>query len=309
MPLHAYRDKMAHTYSIVAHDPLTGEMGVAVQSHWFSVGKVVGWGEAGVGIVATQSMTNPSFGPRGLELLRGGLSPKDIVADLIGSDQGREVRQLAVLDASGRAAAYTGSRCIPHCGHLVGEHFSVQANMMVSDEVWPSMASAFQSSEGPLAERMMAAMAAAESSGGDFRGHQSASLLVVRARPIGRLWEDRAIDLRVEDHTDPVGEMSRLLRIHRAYELMNEGDLAQERGDISAALKHYEAAQERYPENEEMTFWHAAMLVSDHRMEEALPLFAKVFRKNAHWRDILPSMSRLGHIDLDEDQLKMLMRL
>ena len=309
MPMRAYRDKMAHTYSIVAHDPRTGEMGVAVQSHWFSVGKVVGWGEAGVGIVATQSMTNPSFGPRGLELLREGRSPTDIVRELIETDQVREVRQLAVLDATGRAAAFTGSRCIPHCGDLVGDHFSVQANMMVSDEVWPSMASAFQRSKGPLAERMMAAMVAAEVAGGDFRGHQSASLLVVRGKPTGRLWEDRAIDLRVEDHADPVGELSRLLRIHRAYELMNEGDLAQERGDIAAALAHYEAAQERYPENEEMTFWHAAMLVNNHRMEEALPLFAKVFYKNSRWRDVLPGMSRLGHIELDEDQLKMLMRL
>lgn len=309
MPSHAYRDRMAHTYSIIAHDPLTGDMGVAVQSHCFSVGRIVGWGEAGVGIVATQSMTNPAFGPKGLEMLRSGSSPRDIVSELVQADEEREMRQLAVLDSSGKAAAFTGARCVPFCGHKVGDHFSVQANMMASDQVWPSMAKSFQEAKGPLAERMIEALTAAETAGGDFRGRQSASLLVVRGTPTGRLWEDRTIDLRVEDHADPLGELARLLRVHRAYENMNAGDLAYEKGDIATAMVHYEAAQEMFPDNEEMIFWHAAMLVNEHRLEEALPLLAKVFRKNPRWRDFLPALASRGYVDLDEGQLNKVLRL
>jgi uncharacterized Ntn-hydrolase superfamily protein len=302
-------DRFAHTYSIVAHDPATGEMGAAVQSHWFSVGTIVIWGEAGVGVVATQSMVNPGFGPEGLKLLRQGIDPPDIVAALINADRGRELRQLAVLDHQGRSAAYTGARCVPACGHLLGEGYSVQANMMANDRVWPAMARAFVGSAGPLAERMVAALEAAQSQGGDFRGSQSAALLVVRGTSTGKIWEDRRIDLRVEDHPAPVAELRRLLQVHRAYESMNDGDLAMERGDLTAALRHYEAAERRYPDNEEMMFWRAAMLASNDRLDEALPLFAAVFTRNPRWRDAIPDLARLGHLRATPSQVERIISL
>jgi uncharacterized Ntn-hydrolase superfamily protein len=254
-------------------------------------------------------MVNPSFGPEGLRLLRQGGAPRDIVQELLTADGGREMRQLAVLDAAGRVAAFTGDRCVPACGHIEGEGFSVQANMMASEEVWPTMARAFTISQGPLAERLVSALEAAQSVGGDFRGSQSAALLVVRATPTGKIWEDRAIDLRVEDHPRPVAEMRRLLQVHRAYESMNNGDLAIEKGDMAEALRQYEAAQERYPDNEEMVFWRAAMLASNGRLEEALPLFVKVFARNDNWRRAVPAMARLGHLKLTPEQVRTIVEL
>ncbi len=301
--------RLAHTYSIVARDPLTGEMGAAVQSHWFSVGSVVTWGEAGVGVVATQSFTNPAFGPGGLELLRSGRSPEEAVRALIEADEAREVRQLAMLDTSGRAFAFTGSRCIPKCGHITGENYSVQANTMASAEVWPAMAKAFEETTGRLAERMVAALEAAEAEGGDYRGRQSAALLVVKGASIGKCWEDRAIDLRVEDHERPVEELKRLLGIHRAYEAMNEGDLALEKGDMASAMVHYGVARAMCPDNEEMMFWHAAMLANNDRWEEALPLFAKAFARNPRWRDAVPDLARLGHLRMTAGQIERVVRL
>ena len=301
--------RLAHTYSIVARDPDTGEMGVAVQSHWFSVGSVVAWAAAGAGAVATQSMVNPLFGPLGLELLRNGRTAAETVAELIAADEHREVRQLAVVDGSGRTAAFTGDRCIPQCGHLAGNGFSVQANMMTSGEVWPSMARAFERAEGPLAERMVAALEAAETEGGDFRGRQSAALLVVRGEPTGNVWKDRLIDLRVEDHNDPVAELRRLLKVHRAYESMNEGDLALERGDMAAAMELYGSARRLCPDNEEMMFWHAAMLANNDRWEEALPLFAGSFSRNPRWRDAVPDLARLGHLRMTPEQVEKVLKL
>jgi uncharacterized Ntn-hydrolase superfamily protein len=307
--LRPYADRFAHTYSIVARDPATGEMGVAVQSHWFSVGTVVGWGEAGVGVVATQSMVNPAFGPGGLELLRKGKTAKEAVDELVAGDEAREVRQLAVLDAKGGVAAFTGKRCVPACGHAEGAGFSVQANMMANATVWPAMAKAFENAEGLLAERMIAALEAAEAEGGDFRGRQSAALLVVRGTATGKVWEDRVIDLRVEDDPSPVGELKRLLRVHRAYENMNRGDVAVEKGDMAAAMRYYGTARSMYPENEEVTFWSAATLASNGRMDEALPMLANVFSRNPNWRIALPELVRLGHIKLDSEQVKRILSL
>jgi uncharacterized Ntn-hydrolase superfamily protein len=149
---------LAHTYSIVARDEATGDMGVAVQSHWFSVGTAVSWGEAGVGVVATQSFTNVSFGIRGLAMLKAGLSPQEVLDSLLSDDEGRDYRQVAILDTKGRAAAHTGSKCIADAGHLAGENYSVQANLMLNDKVWPAMEKAFKEAKGTLAERMLAAL-------------------------------------------------------------------------------------------------------------------------------------------------------
>jgi len=220
------KEPFAHTYSIVARDTVTGEMGVAVQSNWFSVGSLVVWGKAGVGVVATQSFINPSFGPRGLALLENGLTPALAVKALLELDEGREVRQLAILDIQGNVEAYTGENCIDAAGHIVGDNFSVQANLMDKNTVWPAMAEAFKKSKGSLAERMLIAMEAAQNEGGDIRGKQSAAILVVKGESTGHSWEDTVVDLRVEDHKNPLQEMKRLLTIHKAYDFMNKGDLA-----------------------------------------------------------------------------------
>lgn len=303
------KEPLAHTYSIVAYDPVTGDMGVAVQSHWFSVGTVVTWGEAGVGVVATQSLVNVSFGIRGLELLKQGLSPQEVVDSLIKSDEGRDVRQLAVLDSKGRVASYTGLKCIKEAGNIVGENFSVQANMMLNNTVWPAMAEAYKKSTGPLAERMLAALEAAEKEGGDIRGRQSAALVVFRGKPTGKVWEDKLVDLRVDDSPEPLLELARLLKVHRAYEHMNNGDLAIEKGDHKSALDHYGAAMQMFPENEEMKYWTAVSLANIGKVNEALPMFKDVFHKNKNYVTLTARVFRSGLIDVPlEEYQKILMQ-
>jgi len=297
--------RRAHTYSIVARDPDTGEMGVAVQSHWFSVGSVVSWAKAGVGAVATQSLVEISFGPRGLALLEAGRSAPQALHALIESDEGRAVRQLAIIDAQGAVAAHTGARCIPEAGHIVDENFSVQANMMLSSSVWPAMAEAYRSHPGlPLAERMVAALEAAQAAGGDIRGQQSAALLVVRGESTGKEWEDRLIDLRVEDHTQPVVELKRLLQVHRAYEHMNRGDQAMEANDMAAALHNYRAAETLFPDNLEMKYWHAVALANRGWLDEALPLFSEVFQRDPNWRTMTARLPGQGFLTVSETDLQ-----
>ena len=275
-----------HTYSIVARDPATGELGVAVQSHWFSVGAVVPWAEAGVGAVATQSFVEPSYGPLGLELMRAGKSAPEALRALLAADEGRAVRQVAIIDAQGRVAAHTGDKCIAAAGHQVGKNYSVQANLMEKDTVWPAMARAFEAAKGDLIDRLVAALEAAEREGGDIRGRQAAAILVVRGKSTGRPWADRVIDLRVEDHPQPVVELKRLVRVHRAYEHMNAGDLCAEKKDWTCAAREYGAAEKILPEQMEVVFWHAVTLVTGGRVEEALPLFKKVFAREPKWVEL-----------------------
>ena len=297
-------EPLAHTYSIVARDPKTGEMGVAVQSHWFSVGSIVSWGEAGVGVVATQSFVNPSFGQRGLEMLKQEMTAQEVVDLLIASDEGRDFRQLAIVDAKGNSAAYTGSKCIPEAGHIVGDNYCVQANLMLSNLVWSEMSKAFESSDGPLAERLIAALEAAQNVGGDIRGQQSAAILVVRGEATGKLWEDRYIDLRVEDHPEPVKEIKRLLKVFRAYEHMNNGDLAVEKNDMKLAMEHYSAAMKMFPENLEMKYWTAVTLVNNNQLEEALPIFKEIFSIDDNWRKLTPRLTKVGMLNANEEILK-----
>jgi uncharacterized Ntn-hydrolase superfamily protein len=293
-----------HTYSIVAIDPETREMGVAVQSHWFSVGTVVTWGEAGVGVVATQAFSNPSFGPKGLELMRKGASAAKAMRAVLKEDAGKELRQVAMLDAKGSVAAHTGRRCIPCAGHIVATDFSVQANMMLNDQVWPEMAKRFQHWKGSLAERLLAALEAGEEAGGDIRGKQSAALLVVKGQPTGKIWEDRMVDLRIEDSKEPLEELKRLLKVHRAYQHMNMGDEAIERDDMPLAMKHYSTAEALFPRNLEMRFWHAVTLANNGRLEEALPIFHRVFAQDQDWKELALRLSRIGMLNVDEGSLK-----
>jgi uncharacterized Ntn-hydrolase superfamily protein len=299
----------AHTFSIIAHDPITGEIGGAVQSHWFAVGKMVLWGEAGLGMVATQSFTNPAFGPEGLSLLRNGYLPRSVVDRLTSQDEGRDVRQLAVINSRGEAAAFTGQRCVPHAGHLVGEHYSVQANMMLTPEVWPEMSRAFEYATGPLADRLMDSLEAAQQAGGDFRGRQSAALLVFSGSPSGKIWQDREVDIRVDDSKEPLEELRRLLGLHHGYELSEEGENEMLQGRMESAMVKFKAAGELLSDNEEMFFWQAAFLSGAGNFKEAVPLFQKVFSINPNWRTFAPDLVRLGHLKLTEDELERLRML
>ncbi len=302
-------EPFTHTYSIVARDTATGEMGVAVQSHWFSVGSIVSWGEAGVGVIATQSLVNVSFGPRGLELLKQGKTAPEVLDALISEDDGREFRQVAIVDKDGNVAVHTGEKCIADAGHKKGKNYSVQANMMLNKKVWPAMSQAFESSTGPLAERMMTALKAAEAAGGDIRGQQSAAILVVRGTATGKLWEDRMIDLRVEDHPAAVKEIERVLKVYRAYEHMNNGDLAIEHGDENKALSEYGAAQKMFPDNIEMQYWNAVSLVNIGRLEEALPIFKSIFLRDQNWVTLTRRIVVNELLSVDQETLEQIVTI
>ncbi|MBN1301494.1 MAG: DUF1028 domain-containing protein [Melioribacteraceae bacterium] len=298
---------LAHTYSIVARDSQTGEMGVAVQSHWYSVGTIVSWAEAGVGAIATQSMVNASFGPNGLELLKQGLSAHEVLAKLLAEDDGRDYRQVSIIDGKGNIATHTGKNCIPEAGQIIGSGFSVQANMMLNDGVWTAMANAYKNSSGPLAERLLTALEAAQSAGGDIRGKQSAAILVVKGESTGKVWEDRLVDIRIDDNPEPLKELRRILKVHRAYEHMNKGDLALERGDMKKALEEYSAAEAMFPSNEEMKFWHAVTLANNGDIDGSITIFKEIFNKNENWKILLKRLPAVGLLTVPEKDLKIIL--
>lgn len=275
-----------HTYSIVARDSVTGEIGVAVQSHWFSVGSVVIYGEAGVGVVATQSLVNPSYGPKGLALMADGISPQKALNKLLSEDSGEMYRQVAFLNSKGQVATHTGSLCISEAGHKQGMNFSVQANMMLKNTVWDAMANAFETTSGTLSERILAALKAAENERGDIRGKQSAAILIVKGQSSGNSWEDTVMDLRVEDNDNPIAELERLIQIHKAYDYMNKGDLAMEKGDSVEAEYLYLNAQKLFPDNLEMQYWYAINLLNNKDFEKAEPILKSIFKQNADWKTL-----------------------
>ena len=295
--------RVVATYSIVARDPETGELGVAVQSHWFSVGTVVSWAEAGVGAVATQSLADPAYGPLGLDLMRAGRSAQLSLDALLAGDEEREGRQVAFIHSTGAVAVHTGSGCIAEAGHIAGDQFSVQANMMANNTVWDAMANAYRTADGDLAERMLVALEAAEAEGGDIRGKQSASLLVVAAESSGQPWNDRTYDLRIEDHPTPISEMRRLVRLRRAYLHMTAGDEAIGRGRMDEALDQYARAESLVPEIVEMPFWKAVTLVGTGHLEDALPIFATVFEQEPVWKELLPRVIDAGLLKVDDETL------
>lgn len=303
------RFPLAHTFSIVACEPETGRLGVAVQSHWFSVGSVVTWAEAGVGAVATQALVDVSYGPLGLALMRAGKSASEALAGLLAADEGQSLRQVAMVDAEGEVAVHTGARCIPEAGHETGEGFSVQANMMAGPAVWPAMAAAYRTSEGDLAERLLAALEAGQASGGDIRGKQSASLLIVEGASTGRPWEDTLVDLRVEDHREPIRELRRLVQVHRAYQHMNRGDERLGEGRVEEALEEYRAAAGLAPEIEELPFWHAVTLADLGRVDEALPIFEQVFAVEPAWATLLQRLPGVELLRKDEEMMERILSL
>ena len=292
-------NRRIHTYSIVARDPKTGEMGVAVQSHWFSVGPLVPWAEAGVGAIATQSFVDPAYGLRGLELMRSGMSAPDTLKSLLLTDKGDGVRQVAMIDVKGRVGAHTGGKCIEWAGHQTGKNYSVQANMMLNSKVVPSMAKAFEGRKGSLPDRLLGALVAAQEAGGDIRGRQSAALLVVKGKSTGKPWSDRVVELRVEDHETPLKELKRLITIHRAYQHMNAGDTAIENAEMKEALKQYATAQTLVPDNLEIVYWNAVTLATNKHVKEAVPLFKKVFAKDKNWIELTRRLSKPGIMNPD----------
>lgn len=295
------------TYSIVALDEETGELGVAVQSHWFSVGSLVPWAKAGVGAVATQSFVKVDYGPQGLALMEEGASAEDALIQLLNEDENAEVRQVAMIDINGDVIVHTGEKCIFAAGHQTGNNYSVQANLMENETVWPAMADAFEKAKGGLADRMLAALEAAEAEGGDIRGRQSAAMLIVTGTPTGIPWKDVVLELRIEDHPDPLGELKRLIRIHGAYQHANQGDLYVEKGETELALKEYDKADKLYPENPELPYWTAVTLADIGRVEESLPLFKAAFAIDERWRILTPRLVNAGLLPDDKRMLELIM--
>lgn len=300
---------LAHTYSIVARDALTGDMAVGVQSHWFSVGTAVSWGEAGVGVVATQSFVNKSYGIKGLNLMKKGKTAPEALKELLAADEGREVRQVAMIDANGNVNSFTGKNCIDHAGNMVGKNYAVQSNMMLGDKVNMAMSKAFESSEGkPLAERVLSALQAAQAAGGDIRGKQSAAILVVAGKSTGQPWNERLLDLRVDDHKAPLDELSRLLRIYRAYEHMDKGDLATEKNDMKLAMEEYGTAMKMFPDNLEMQYWTAITLANNKKVADASKLLQKIYRKDANWRELTRRLPKVNLLNVSATELQELLK-
>ncbi|MCS5615062.1 MAG: DUF1028 domain-containing protein [Candidatus Marinimicrobia bacterium] len=295
------------TYSIVALDETTGELGVAVQSHWFSVGFLVPWAKAGVGAVATQSFVKVDYGPDGIQLMESGMKAADALKALTSKDEGEAVRQVGMIDIKGNVAAHTGSRCIKYAGHIVGENYSVQANMMANGTVPKAMAIAFEETKGDLADRMMAALEAAEAEGGDIRGKQSAAMVIVSGEPSGVEWKDTKLNLRIEDHPTPLIELKRLIRVHRAYQHANMGDHYMETEEIDKALIEYSKAAEYYPENAELPYWSAIALANGGRLEEALPVFQSVFQRNPDLKTMTPRLVKSGLLPDDKSLISKIM--
>jgi uncharacterized Ntn-hydrolase superfamily protein len=286
------------TYSIVARDPVTGRFGIAVQSHAFTVGPIVPWAEAGVGAVATQATVNVAFGPVGLEMLRQGWSAERVVAALVAGDEHPEIRQIGVVDRDGRAAAHTGTDCILACGHVVGDGFTTQGNLLERDEVWQAMAPAYEAAlaeDLPLSERLLRALEAAEAAGGDVRGRQSAAMLIVDGVLQASTWRGRRLDLRVEDHPDPVPELRRLVNLWEAQELLDDESDAGRSGMSEA--ERYAEARRRAPDSWELAFWMALEMAKRGEIESARREMAAVVAADGHWRTTLEHLAAGGRLD------------
>lgn len=286
------REGKAVTYSIVARDPDTGELGVAVQTDYFAVGRVVPWLEAGVGAVATQSIAEISYGPLGLAGMRSGQSASETLAALVSADDGGAQRQVAMVDAAGRMAVHTGSRCVEASGHATGNGVSCQANMMERDSVWGAMLEAYGGAAGDLAARLFAALEAAEAEGGDIRGRQSAAVVVVAGERHDQPWEGRLVDLRVDNHTDPVGELGRLLRFHRAYQHMARGNDLARAMDFQGAAAEMDAAAGLAPAEPQIAFWRGLTLVGAGRVDEARASFEQARTANPRYAEYLRRVAR-----------------
>jgi uncharacterized Ntn-hydrolase superfamily protein len=277
-----------------------------VQSHYFSVGSIVSWAEPGVGTVATQSIVEPAYGPRGLGQLRRGASAPDALRRLLGDDDQADVRQVAIVDNHGRVAVHTGARCIREAGHRLADGVSAQANMMERPTVPGAMLEAFRTSDADLADRLLAALEAAEREGGDIRGRQSAAIVVVAPRASGQPMQDRPMDLRVEDHPDPVAELRRLAGLNASYARVEAGDEMAAAGDLEGALAEYAAAHAEQPNNAELAFWHGVTLAANGREAEARELLERAYAERDGWRELLRRLPASGLFPDDQELVERL---
>ncbi|MDG6998164.1 MAG: DUF1028 domain-containing protein [Nitrososphaerota archaeon] len=285
------------TYSIVARDKKTGFLGVAVQSHYFSVGPVVPWARSGVGAVATQSMVEMKYGPLGLDLMSGGKSAAEALESLLRTDPKSDTRQVGMVDANGVAATHTGNRCIDYAGHVTGDGFTCQANLMSNDAIWGEMKQAYENNSSlEFPERLLAALEAAENTGGDARGKQSVAILIVSSQIYPNPWMGRVLELRVEDNPNPLEELSRLLRLRRSYDLADKGDDLLTSGKIREAGDAYAKALEFAPGNEEILYWKGVMYLGSSLKEEGVSILKEIFRNNKNWVMITKSLLRKGLI-------------
>ncbi len=292
------------TMSIIARDPQTGELGVAVESHYFSGGPVCPWAEAGVGAVTTQATAEPLYGQLGLEMMRYGKDAPAVLKALLAADSASETRQVAIIDARGNVAAHTGSRIAPAAGHLTGKNYSVQGNTMSSEKVWPAMARAFEQKTGDLVDRLLAALEAGQEAGGDIRGQQTAAIIVVSGTSTRRPWKDRIFDLRVEDSPQPITELKRLVRLQRAYRLAFKGDDSASEKNWDQAINSYRKAVELAPEKEELRYGLATVLLQAGRDEESLPIFRQVFREHPIWVEITKRNVMSGDLPNDTARIQ-----
>ena len=307
--VYSSKQPLVHTFSIVARDEKTGEMAVGVQSHWFSVGTSVPWAEAGVGAVATQSFVDKSYGPKALALLKSGLTPQQAMDSLTKADPGRDVRQVAIIDTKGNVATHTGKNCIQVAKHIKGYNFSVQSNMMLGDQVCEFMAKSFEQTTGkPLAERVLLALEAAQKAGGDIRGMQAAAIIVVPGKTM-ETWNNKSVDLRVDDSPKPLEELRRLYTVHLAYEHMNSGDLAVEKNNMELAMNEYNAAMKLFPANLEMQYWTAITLANNKQVDKALPMLKTIFAKDKNWKELTRRLPPVGLLTVTENDLKRILAL
>ncbi len=297
-----------NTYSIICYDSATGQFGAAVQSHYFKVADVI-WLEPGVGAVATQSLVDFAYGPLGIDMMKKGKSAKLALKGLLASDPDNQVRQVAMIDKDGVIAVHTGDKCIAEAGHQVGKNYSVQANLMRNATVWPAMAEAFENTKGDLAEKMMAALEAAQAEGGDIRGMQSAAMVVVSGEPTGKSWVDRLIDIRVDDSPESLKELRRLLDISRAYRHMDKGDEYITEKNYEAANKEYETAAKLNPDNPEIRYWEAVSLVTAGQVDAALPIFKDIFAIDESWRELIPRLVDADLLPNDKAVIERIMSL
>lgn len=295
---------LASTYSIVARDPETGDLGVAVQSSYFSVGTDVTWAEPGVGAIATQSIVEKAYGPKGLAALAHGMTPADALKHLTSLDSASALRQVGMVDADGRVAAHTGVACVPARGQILGEEFSVQGNMLASDDVWRAMAPAFRRAEGDLAERLVAVLEQAEQAGGDMRGKQSAALLVVSGDRVEKPWDGVKFDIHVSDSPEPLRELRRLLTIRRAHTLFEDARMAVAAGELDRGIALVEAARNLHPNEVQFTFWTGIALANAGRRDEARSWLREAFDESEVWRELGRRLALVGMFSGDPDLLE-----
>ena len=288
------------TYSIVARDEATGHLGVAAQSCYFALGSVLPWARAGVGAVATQSMVDPGYGPRCLDLLAQGMGAADALAQVRAADEGREVRQVGVVSAAGEVSSFTGAQCIDHVGHAEGNGYSAQANMMAGDGVCEAMAAAFEATNGSLATRLVAALVAAEGKGGDARGQMSAALIVVEGDRRAHPWEGVLTDVRVDHHPDPLTELARLARVAEAYHLCDVAEEALVQGDVAAALSGAEAGLALLPGEGNLLLSYIAALIGVGRLNEAAAEAQRLVASRPPWEGVMRALIDRGLVPMPD---------